>query len=230
MQDETSKIKYLPRVGKLSQNTAELRFMGDLVIPRLLDAEAKEGFAVYQKLFEQLASIPKIDRILTYRFLAGLILTSHARRTQKREERQALFQRKNEIIRSILEDPQQRAKIKLSRLKSDRRKLVKHCDECTQKITAKEESFYTLEPCENCETQAGYFDVISLFHRSTVGFGSLFLSIDRASEMGLELPEREASLNRSLESYVFEGRKIHYRALFGFDIQSTLKLVDHLCK
>ena len=56
---------------------------GDLMLARCPDRDLAQLFRRYEVLLETFANMDREERLINYKFLIGLILTSHAKKTQE---------------------------------------------------------------------------------------------------------------------------------------------------
>ena len=83
---------------KMPVGVIDLIFKNDIVIPKCTNKEALNLFRRYEYLFEKVASYPKEERIIKYKFIVGLALTSYAKKTLDKEVKERLFELKNKIF------------------------------------------------------------------------------------------------------------------------------------
>ena len=105
---------------------------GDLLFARCGDPELSKLFKRYEAIFETFANLEKSERVLKYKFLIALIITSYAKKTKDPEEKKRLFDMKNELYLNIANDRESRRKCVFRYLSSKNFRVLKFCDDCVK--------------------------------------------------------------------------------------------------
>ncbi len=222
-EETSSSIKKMP-VGAV-----DLVFTSDILIPKCKDKEALHFFRRYEFLLEKIASYSKEDRYIKYKFIVGLILTSHAKKTLDKDLKKQLFDLKNEIYLSIINDLNSRRKISIKYLSSKNFIVRSYCPEC-QKENEENENVPTHKKkfCKNCQIDRNYYDVVSIYHKfgEKSGF-NLFLSKDRMSEIKHWKPKDKIPLTEP-EGGVLGKYKYNISNMSAFNLDSTVKFARTL--
>ena len=74
LSQEKKNVKLMPN-GSIT-----LQFAGELILVHCLQSEFHGLFKRYQSIFEAFANMNREERLLNYKFLNGLMLTSHAKK------------------------------------------------------------------------------------------------------------------------------------------------------
>ena len=77
---------------KLPRGSVKLQFAGDLILAKCDQVELAGLFRRFESLFEALANLEKKQRILCYKLLNALMLTSYAKKASSTEEKRSLFE------------------------------------------------------------------------------------------------------------------------------------------
>ena len=222
-EEKNSSIKKMP-VGAV-----DLVFTSDILIPKCKDKEALHFFRRYEFLLEKIASYSKEDRYIKYKFIVGLILTSHAKKTLDKDLKKELFDLKNDIYLSIINDLNSRRKISIKYLSSKNFIVKSYCPEC-QKANdqASDIPNHKKKFCKNCQIDRNYYDVISIYHKfgEKSGF-NLFLSKDRMNEIKHWKPKDKIPLTEP-EGGVLGKYKYNISNMSAFNLDSTVKFARTL--
>lgn len=215
---DSKKIKRMP-IGSI-----KLQFAGELILPILPDRALAGLFRRYQVMFENFANMERSERLLNYRMMNGLMLTSFAKKTQDQRKKKELFTLKNNLFIALANDRDSRRKLAFRYLSSKNFRVIKFCPDCEKKNTAAGLSRHQWQFCERCEVDRSFFNVLSMHHKFDNGSITLFLSNDLIKEIkGLNLKNKG-----KLEDHEEEARfdKYHYnvRNLDAFDLDSITEM------
>jgi len=224
MDQNTKSPKRVP-VGAI-----ELQFAGDLIIPKLNDKSVVGLFRRYEALFETLANMDRQERRINYLFLAGLMLTSYAKKSQSVADKKQIFTKKNEVYFKIANDPEMRRKVAFKYLVSSNFRVTSFCKACEAKNTEEKIDRHKWKFCEKCNVDRSFYNVLSMHHKFKDGSATLFLSNDLIKNVrGLKLKSKG-----KLEDFDEEATydKFHYnvRNLDAISIASVLELHFRLMK
>ena len=126
-EDSTVKRKKLPRVV-LNYRWRAIYYLLDCG-----DPELSKLFKRYEAIFETFANLDKAERVLKYKFLIALIITSYAKKKKDSEEKKKLFDMKNQLYLNIANDRESRRKCAFRYLSSKNFRVIKFCDDCVKK-------------------------------------------------------------------------------------------------
>lgn len=181
---------------------------GDLILARNTNRDFSQVFRRYEALLEAFANMDRDERIMNYKFLIALMLTSHAKKIQSVEERKQLFDLKNQLYLSIANNKAVRRKIGFRYLVSKNFRVIEFCDNCKRRNTEEGLERHKWKFCRDCKVDRKFYNVLAMTHKFAKGNVSLFLSNDLVSQVeGLTVtPKGE------LEKETEEGRydKFHY--------------------
>lgn len=216
-------------IKKMPVGAVDLIFTSDILIPKCKDHQASHFFRRYEFLLEKIASYSKEDRFIKYKFIVGLILTSYAKKTLDKDLKKQLFDLKNEIYLSIINDLKSRRKISIKYLSSKNFIVKAYCPEC-QKENEKNADVpsHKKKFCKNCQIDRNYYDVVSIYHKFADKSGfNLFLSKDRMSEIKHWKPKDKTPLTEpeggSLGKY-----KYNISNMSAFNLDSTIAFAKKL--
>lgn len=202
--EESSQVKK----KKIPAGSVPLMLAGDLILARNTNREFSQVFRRYEALLETFANMDRDERIMNYKFLVALMLTSHAKKVQSVEERKALFDLKNQLFLSIANNKALRRKIAFRYLVSKNFRVLEFCDYCKKRNTEEGLDRHKWKFCKNCQVDRKFYNVLSMTHKFDKGIVALFLSNDLVPQVdGLTVtPKGE------LENETEEGRydKFHY--------------------
>ncbi len=213
---------------RIPASSIKLQMAGDLIFARAADRELAQLFRRYEALFETFANMDRDERLLNYKFLLGLILTSHAKKTKDLEERKKIFDLKNELFFNIANNRKNRKKLAFRYLNSKNFRVLEFCETCTKENSENELPRHKWKFCRKCRVDRKFYNVLQMSHHFTDGTMTLFLSNDLVHKVeGLKLTHKG-----KLENQKEEGRfdKYHYnvRNLDVFDLESVKKAMEKL--
>lgn len=209
-------------MNKLPKNVFTLQFAGELILPKCPDKQYLGSFQKYELFFEFLANMEREERIINYKFLNGLMLTSHAKKSLTAEERKKLFDKKNEIIFNLANNKTTRRKLAFKYLVSTNFKVTEYCPECIEKN--KDKPLKKCKHCEKCKIDKDYYNILSIHHKFSHGSATLFLSNDRIHKIENLNIKQKAKLKDFKEEILY--KKFHYNAknLHSFNLPDVLEM------
>lgn len=212
----------IPR-KKIPTGSIHIQVAGDLILARCSDRSLNAQFKRYETLFEKFANMEREERIINYCFLVGLILTSHAKRTQDKQIRRDLFDRKNEIFLKIANSRAFRKKISFMYLNSKNYLVLEYCPNCKSTNETNSIPKHKWSSCRDCKVDRKFYNVLAIHHKFLNGSATMFLSNDLIDKVtGLKPPQIG-----DIESFKEEAKyqKYHYntQTLSVFSLESTLK-------
>ena len=211
-----------PAAKRLPRESLKLQFAGELVLVRNTHRELAGLFRRYEALFEAFANMERPERIINYRFLNALMLTSHAKKTEDIAERKRLFDMKNQLFLSMANDRELRRKLAFKYLVSKHLRVAEFCAECTERNTVEGIKRHQWKFCKNCKVDRNFYNVVSMHHKFTDGSATLFLSNDLMPELkGLQITKK-GKLEEVTEEALFQRYHYNVRNLDAFEIKSVL--------
>ena len=213
---------------KIAPGSVRLQFAGDMVLAKRPDPSVSGLFQRFDHLFELLANQNRTERLLNYKMLNGLMLTSHARKAPVAVLKQQLFELKNQVFLDVANNLAVRKTLKFAYLTSKQRRVLEFCATCIEKNTAAGTEKFKWTSCRTCKLDANFFNVLSMQHDFKDGFFRMFIShehIDKISDLKILKKEKLGALKE-------EGlyKKYHYntQTLDAFDLDSVLKFHQKL--
>ena len=216
--ESKSNLKRMP-VGSVS-----LAFAGELILPKCDDKELSGLFKRYQVLFEHFANMDKEERILNYRMLCGLILTSHAKKIKSPEQKKTLFDLKNELYLSIANHMKLRRKVAFRYLVSKNFCVVAYCSSCTKRQEKENVPRHEWKYCKNCKVDRSFYNVLSMYHKFTKGYGCMFLSNDQMPQIKGIKVKQKGKLDGAMEEARYDKYQYNVRNLDAIALESALKM------
>lgn len=201
-----------------------LQFAGELILPKCEDKELSGLFRRYQVLFEHFANMDKEERVLNYRILCGLVLTSHAKKIKSAEQKKTLFDLKNELYVSIANHMKLRRKVAFRYLVSKNFCVVEYCKSCTERQTKENVPRHEWKYCKNCKIDRSFYNVLSMYHKFTKGYSCIFLSNDQMPKIKGIKVKQKGKLDGALEEARFDKYQYNVRNLDAISLESTLKM------
>lgn len=210
------------RKKKIPAGSIKLQMMGDLMFARVTDKELALLFKRYQLLLETFANMDKDERLLNYKFLVALSLTSHAKKTQNADLRKELFHLKNQLFLNIANDRKNRKKLAFRYLKAKNFRIIKFCETCEKENTAQDLPRHKWKFCKECEIDRNFFDVVQMTHFFDKDAKlSLYLSHDQIEKLeGLTI-KHKGKLEKEKERGLFGKFQYTTKNLDVFDLDSV---------
>jgi len=204
----------------------KLQFAGELILPRSPGVEFGGLFRRYESLFEALANMERTERLVAYRMLNGLMLTSYAKKAKEVEEKKKLFDLKNSVFLSLVNAPAIRRKLTLKYLASKNFRVLKFCDECTKKNTEAKLEQRQWKFCKKCQVDKNFYNVLSINLPFKDGQLSLFLSNDLIPKVqALIVPKLPKSkLEDAEEQAQYLKFQYNVRNLDAFALDSVMEM------
>lgn len=224
MEDSKTTLKRMP-VGKI-----QLMFAGDLILAQCPDMNLSGLFKRYKVLFEMLANLERDERILNYKMINALMLTSHAKKTEDPELKKDLFAKKNEIFMNIANNFELRKKVKFTYLTSKNFRITKYCASCTKKNEEEKLKKFNWKFCKNCEFDRKFYNVVSMVHKFNNGGACIFLSNDLVDQLPFKKFKFQGKLEETAEEATFLNYHYNVKNLDSISVESTLKMFDKFSK
>jgi len=209
---------------RMPVGSIKLDFAGELVVVRCPDRKLAGLFRRYEALFEVFANMPREERLINYKFINGLMLTSYAKKAAEKVEKKKLFDYKNEVFLSIANNRESRRKVAFKYLVSKNFRVLKFCDSCIRKNTEANADKHAWKYCNTCEVDHNFYNVLSMHHKFDAGSSTLFLSNDLVAQVkNINLAHRGKLADFTEEA---QFQKYHYnvRNLDAFDLNSVLEM------
>lgn len=217
---ETKTFKKLPR------GSVKLQFAGDLILAKCEQVELAGLFRRFESLFEALANVEKKQRILCYKLLNALMLTSYAKKAESVEEKRSLFEKKNELFLSIARKPEYKKFVKFKYLVSKNFRVTKYCDECTKKNQEGDMQKHQWKHCKDCDLDRNFYNIVSMAHTFEDGYARVFLSNDQISKLPFGKPKMKGKLAEAKEEAQYGKYQYNSKNLDAIDFDSVMKMYD----
>jgi hypothetical protein len=225
---ELSNDEAVAKKKKIPAGSIPLMMAGDLLLARCTNREYSQVFRRYEAILETFANMERDERLMNYKFLVALMLTSHAKKLQSVQERKALFDLKNQLYFNVANSKVNRRKIAFRYLVSKNFRVVEFCEVCKTKNAAEGLERHKWKFCRNCNVDRKFYNVLQMSHHFENGTMALYLSNDL-----VHLVENlKVTQKGKLENAKEEGRfdKFHYNVknLDIFTLDSVKKVQARL--
>lgn len=195
---------------------------------RCTNREYSQVFRRYEALLESFANMEREERLINYKFLIALILTSHAKKQQNLVDRKMLFDLKNDLFLSLANNKPNRRKLAFRYMVSKNFRVVEFCANCIKKNTDEGIEQHKWKFCRECTVDRKFYNVLQMSHHFENGTMALYLSNDLVHKVdGLKVTQKG-----KLENAKEEGRfeKFHYNVknLDIFSLESVKKVQTRL--
>jgi len=205
-----------------------LVFAGELVLVKNPDRDLAGLFRRYEALFEAFANMEKPERILNYKLLSALMLTSHAKKAAAQDEKKRLFDMKNRIYLHLANDRDARRKLAFMYLASKNFRVTDFCADCIAKNTEAALKRHNWKFCKSCKIDRNFYNVLSMHHKFKDGSATIFLSNDLVAEVkGLQV-KKKGKLEDITEEALFQRYHYNVRNLDAFELKSVEDWVKRL--
>ena len=139
-----------------------------MIIPVLPNIKYAGLFKRYESLFENCVGLSKQERMLQYKFILSLILTSYAKKTEDPDQRKEIFDLKNKVYLDICSGSDNRRFLSFRYLQSKNFRVIKFCDNCTKKNTEEKREKHSWKFCGDCTVDRNFYNVLCMHPDSTV--------------------------------------------------------------
>lgn len=224
--DGKSGLKRLP-VGSV-----KLMFAGELIMARSPGAAYLGLFRRYEALFEAFANMSREDRLLNYRLINALMLTSYAKKVKDVAEKKKLFDLKNELFLLVANDRASRRKLQIKYLASKNFRVISYCADCTKKNTEAAVDKRHWKYCRKCHVDKNFYNVLAISHLFPNGGITLFLSNELVPQVkGLDLKElRKGKIDTVEEEALYQQFHYNVRNLDAFELDSIMAMNRKVAK
>jgi hypothetical protein len=227
---QTDKNEQAKGPKRIPASSLKFQFAGDMVMVRNPDRNLSGLFRRYEALLEMLANMDREERLLNYRFMIGLILTSHAKKVEKLEDKKRLFDMKNKMFIRIANDRSARKFLAFKYLVSKNFRVIDFCESCVKTNTDAGNKRHNWKFCDKCKLDRDFYNVLSMHHKFKDGYMTLYLSNDLIEQIkGLNV-KRKGKLEDTKEEASFERYHYNVRNLDAFDLETTLTWYEKLIK
>jgi hypothetical protein len=176
--------------------------------------------------FEELSSIlmklEENSRIIIYKCICALALTAHARKLEASQQRKEIFELKNQLFLSIINNPNYSRIVGVKKGVSKKPLVKEYCQECKEKNAGKHKKDWKY--CKKCVLEKGFFDVLSLSHRFNGGAISCFLGKEHFHRLKFKPKYKEISITKIKEELLFKEYEMHTKLWAVLDFKSVIKV------
>lgn len=212
---------------KIPKGAIKLQFAGDVIVPMLPNIKYAGLFKRYEALFENCVSLEKSERILQYKFILALILTSYAKKTEDAEKRKEIFDLKNRTYLDICAEVEHRRLLSFRYLQSKNFRVQEFCESCTAKNTEEKREKHSWKFCTSCKVDRNFYNVLCLHHRFKSGFYSIFLSNDLIDKIPFRIKNlKKGKLEDITEGGKFDKYQYNSKNMDVFDWPSVKKVAE----
>lgn len=212
------------RAKKMASGSIKLQFAGDLVLVKNTQKPQSGLFKRYADLFEALANMDKDQRNLIYRFMTGLMLTSHAKKAPSIEVKRQLFEYKNDLYVAMANERTLRRIFEFKYLVSKNFRVISYCEECIKKNSSEGVDRHKWKYCKACNVDHNFYNLLSMEVKFPLGWARLFLSNDQIPKLkGFKLP-RKMKAGDLTEEAMFDRYHYNSRNLDAIELDSVIKL------
>jgi hypothetical protein len=215
---------------RVPKGVIQLQFAGDLVLARCPERELAGLFRRYEAIFEAFANMARDERLINYKFLNALMLTSHAKKLTDQAQKRALFDKKNELFLDIVSNVEQRKRVAFKYLTSKNFRVLEFCKECTKKNEAEQLKKHDWKFCKDCKVDRNFYNVLSMYHRYEGGSACMFLSNDLIAKLPVKSFKHSGKLEDVEEEARFKNYVYSVKNLDSIDLKSVLEMHKKILK
>lgn len=215
---------------KVPAGSIKFELFGDLLKISRANSTQPLPIKKYEDFCISITEKSKEDRILLYKFLCGLALTAHARRTTQEAPRKVIYDVKNELFLSIVNSFANRKMLNFRMCVSPRFKVIEYCPACIAKNTEEALDKRDWKFCKKCKIDRSYYNVLSAFHRFPEGGAALFLSQDLLDKVFPIKELKKVPMGKFKEELVFGAFHFSPRNLQSVRLDSLLTVCEKLLK
>lgn len=214
---------------RIPRDSVKLQFAGDVLVPQLPNIKFAGLFQRYGKLFEHCIGLEKKERLLQYKFIMALVLTSYAKKTLDADQRKKIFDLKNRLYLNICENPENRKFLSFKYLQSKNFRVLEFCKDCVEKNEKENVEKHAWKFCNNCTLDRNFYNILCMHHRFKNGYYSVFLSNDQMDKMPFRLKNlKKGKLEDFKEGGKFEKFQYNSRNMDVFEWKSVEKAVEKI--
>ncbi len=209
---------------RIAQGAVRLQFAGELIIVKCPDPAFSSLFRRYQMLFESLANMERSSRLIVYKMLNALMLTSYAKKTLDKAQKKNLFDYKNRLFLDLANDPVTRQKINFRYLISPNFRVNKFCDECEKKNTETGLERREWKYCPSCVVDHEFYNILSMRHKFKGGQATIFLSNDLIKSISHFPQVQRGKIDECKEELRYQQYHYNVQNLDVFELQAIMKM------
>jgi len=215
---------------RIPPGSIQLQFAGELILVKSPDRKLAGLFRRYEALFETFANMERAERILNYKFINALMLTSHAKKSTEQVTKKKLFDLKNELFLDIANNIETRRKVAFKYMTSRNFRVIQFCEHCTNKNTEAKLERHLWKFCPKCQVDRNFYNLLSMQHKFPEGSATLFLSNDLVPKVANLTAVHKGRLGDAKEEAVFQRYQYNTKNLDAFALDSVMKMHAKLLK
>lgn len=216
--------------AKVQPGSVKFELFGDILKISRADSKSNTPIKKYEEFCISMTERPREDRILMYKFLCGLALTAHARRTSQEAPRKVIYDVKNELFLSIVNNFSNRKVLNFRLCVSPRFKVTEYCDSCQESNSSSGLDARDWKFCKKCKVDRSYYNVISAYHRFEQGSVALYLGQDLIDKVFPVKELKKVPMGKFKEELVFGRYHFSPKNLHTIRLDSLLAVSEKLLK
>ncbi len=209
---------------RIPRGTIQLQFAGDLILAKCPELEFSGLFRRYEAIFEAFANMDRQERMVNYKFLNALMLTSYAKKVADVEQKRDYFDKKNQLFMDIVNNLEQRKKVVFKYLVSKNFRVLEFCPACTAKNQTEGLKRHDWKFCKQCTIDRNFYNVLSMQHSYAGGSASMFLSNDLVNKLPIKNFKAQGKLEDFKEEARFRNFIYSVKNLDAVDLNSVLEM------
>jgi hypothetical protein len=215
---------------RIPPGSIQLQFAGELILVKSPDRKLAGLFRRYEALFETFANMERAERILNYKFINALMLTSYAKKTTDLTTKKKLFDLKNELFLDIANNIETRRKVAFKYMTSRNFRVIQFCDPCIAKNTESKLDRHLWKFCPKCQVDRNFYNLLSMQHKFPEGSATLFLSNDLVPKVVNLTALHKGRLGDAKEEAIFQRYQYNTKNLDAFSLDAVMKMHAKLLK
>jgi hypothetical protein len=228
MSEQKTAAKEKAKTPRVKEESIKTELFGDLMKFSKKNPREILPLKKYDSLAVELVSKTREERLLVYKFLCGLALSAHARRTNDQQKRREIFDLKNKIFLAIANNLNLRRVLNFRFCVSKRFKVNEYCETCAsinkqEDRKTKEKSF-----CNRCNIDRTYYNVLSMFHKFDDGGASLYLGKELMTQVHALKLLKHVDIDKLPEQLAFKNLRFTPHNLISLDLASVIEVANKL--
>jgi hypothetical protein len=215
---------------KIPDGSLKFELFGDLLKISRSSPSSTIQIKKYEDFCIALTEKSRDERLLLYKFLCGIALTAHARRTTQEAPRKVIYDVKNELFFSVVNNFSNRKVLNFRMCVSPRFKVLEYCAACVASNTESGTERRDWKFCKKCKVDRSYYNLLSAYHRFTEGGVAMFLSQDLLEKVFPIKELKKVPMGKFKEELVFGRFHFSPQNLQSVQLDSLLKVCEKLLK
>lgn len=216
---------------KIAKASIELVLKGDLILAKNSSINQKGFFKKFEYLFETLANLEKQDRVIQYKLLNALMLTSFAKKANSLEQKKSLFELKNNMFLNLCFHHQSKQIFDFEYIKSYKSLVLDYCQSCAANNEGDNKAKHQWKHCKKCNIDRNFFNVVSLKHIYKQGQARIVLSHDRMNTVPFKVSKVSNMPAKGIkEEFRFDSYVFNIKNLDAIQFESVMAMYQKLIK